>query len=108
MTEAEKKDSSAETPLETVERLSALARIQIPDDRKAALAAEFESIIAYIGQLDELTLSREGAPSVPALHNVFREDADPNETGAWTETIVRAFPAASGNALSVKKIISHD
>lgn len=97
-----------ETPVETVERLAALARIQISDDRKAALAAEFESIIAYIGQLDELTLSREGAPAAPALHNVFREDANPNETGEWTEAIVKAFPAKSGNALSVKKIISHD
>lgn len=108
MTDAERTEPSAETPLETVERLSALARIQIPDDRKAALAAEFESVIAYIGQLDELTLSQESTPSVPTLHNVFREDADPNETGAWTEVIVKAFPASSGNALSVKKIISHD
>lgn len=107
MTDMESK-TPAETPVQTVERLSALARIQIPDDRKEALAAEFAQVIEYIGQLDELTLSREGAPAVPALHNVFREDANPNETGEWTETLVKAFPAKSGNALSVKKILSHD
>lgn len=110
MTDA-KPEGAKETPVETVERLSALARIQIPDGQKEALAAEFESIIAYIGQLDELTLAGgagDGAPAMPALHNVFREDADANETGSWTEAIVDAFPAKSGNALSVKKILSHD
>jgi aspartyl/glutamyl-tRNA(Asn/Gln) amidotransferase C subunit len=97
-----------ESPVETVERLAALARIQISDENKEALAAEFGHIISYIGQLDELTLAHEGGPSVPKLHNVFREDSYPNATGEWTETIVEAFPSKSGNSLSVKKILSHD
>lgn len=107
MTDAHKKEAS-ETPVETVERLAALARIRIPEDRKEKLADEFGHILSYIAQLDELTLSREGAPKVPALHNVFRDDTDPNETGEWTKDIVDAFPSKKGNALTVKKIISHD
>jgi len=99
---------AAEKPVETVERLARLARIRIPEERKEVLAAEFEKVLAYIAQLDELTLSREGAPKAPMLHNVFREDADPNETGTWTEEIVKAFPAKAGSSLMVKKIISHD
>ena len=99
---------TAETPIETVERLAALARISIPDDRKESLAAEFESILAYIKQLDDLTLAREGSPTLPPLHNVFREDGNANETGVNTEDLVKAFPSKAGNALSVKKIISHD
>lgn len=107
MTEAPK--HAAETPVETVERLAALARIRIPEDRKGKLASEFEGVVAYIGQLDELTLARpEGTAKVPKLHNVFREDAHPNGTGEWTEEIVKAFPSKKGNALTVKKIISHD
>jgi aspartyl/glutamyl-tRNA(Asn/Gln) amidotransferase C subunit len=97
-----------ERPVETVERLAALARIRIPDDTKEALAAEFSGVLAYIAQLDELKLSVSGSPSLPPLHNVFREDANANEPGACTDAIVAAFPARQGNALSVKKIISHD
>lgn len=101
-----------ETSIGTVERLAALARISIPDNRKEALAAEFESVLAYIGQLDELSLSvkenSDGTPVLPPLHNVFRDDADPYAPGTWTKEIIDAFPAKAGNTLSVKKILSHD
>jgi aspartyl/glutamyl-tRNA(Asn/Gln) amidotransferase C subunit len=99
---------SAETPIETVERLSALARITIPTEQKESLAAEFNGVLSYIAQLDELTISMEKAPQVPPLHNVLRDDAFPNERGSNTDAIVGAFPAKEGNALSVKKIITHD
>lgn len=108
MSEAEL-DKAPEMLVETVERLAKLARIRIPDGRKEALAGEFEQMLAYIAQLNELTLSSEmgeGMPAIPRLHNVFREDANPNETGMYTETLVAAFPAKSGSALSVKKIIT--
>lgn len=97
-----------ETPIETVERLASLARIAVPENKKEALAAEFGSVLAYIAQLDELTLSLADAPEVPLNHNVFREDGNPTEPGSNTPAIVKAFPASSGTALSVKKIISHD
>jgi len=100
--------ADTESSISTVERLAALARIAIPSDRAEALAAEFESVRAYIAQLDELTLPTDGAPALPALHNVLRDDADAYAPGTWTEEIVSAFPAKAGNALSVKKIISHD
>ncbi len=97
-----------ETPIETVERLSRLSRIAIPEERKEALAGEFESVLAYIAQLNELAIPVSGTPVLPALHNVFRPDTDAYEEGKWTEEIVKAFPAKSGNSLSVKKIISND
>ncbi len=100
--------SPNETPIATVERLAALARIAIPDSRKESLAAEFESVLAYIGQLDELSLSIEGTPELPPLHNVFRDDTGPYAPSTWTKEIVDAFPAKAGDALSVKKIISID
>jgi aspartyl-tRNA(Asn)/glutamyl-tRNA(Gln) amidotransferase subunit C len=98
----------SETSVQTVERLAGLARIAIPDAQKEALAAEFAQVLAYIAQLDELKLDTQGAPVVPPVHNVFRADEKPYETGEWTERIVAAFPSKSGNALTVKKIISHD
>jgi aspartyl/glutamyl-tRNA(Asn/Gln) amidotransferase C subunit len=97
-----------ETPIETVERLAALSRIQIPEGEKEALAEEFKSILSYIAQLDELTLDLSGAPVVPPLHNSFRDDRDAYESGTWKEEIVSAFPARNGDSLSVKKIIQND
>ncbi len=92
----------------TVERLAALARISIEPEHRDALEAQFKDILAYIGQLDELTLTKTSTPAVPPLHNIFRKDEESYVTGTWTERIVRLFPSKAGNALSVKKILSVD
>lgn len=91
-----------------VQKLAGLARVRVEKGRAATFDNEFESILAYIGQLDSLSLPIDATPATPALRNVAREDAAPTEPGAWTERLVRMFPKKSGNALSVKKIISHD
>jgi len=91
-----------------VTRLAALARIDIPEEDRARIAKEFDSIMAYIGQLDELDIKTDAAPHAPKLHNVSRADADAYAPRTWTERIVRLFPAKVGNALTVKKILSND
>lgn len=93
---------------EDVRKLAALARLSIPEDSLEARAAEFDRIVAYIAQLDELDIRTDAAPAVPALHNVFREDGAPTPAGTWTEKLVALFPKREGNRLSVKKIISYD
>lgn len=91
-----------------VAKLAALARLAIPEEQLAERAAEFDRIVAYIGQLDELALDVGGIPDVPPLHNVFRDDGEPTPTGAWTEKLTDAFPERSGKYLSVKRIIAQD
>jgi aspartyl-tRNA(Asn)/glutamyl-tRNA(Gln) amidotransferase subunit C len=99
--------STAKASPEDVKRLASLARISVPEEDLARFAAEFDSILAYVGKLDELTLPEAGrAPR--AVRNVLREDAGPYEAGTWTERLVAQFPEKDGNALSVKQIISHD
>lgn len=94
--------------VDDVERLAGLARIDISAEDRARIAGEFESILEYISQLNELDIATDGAPRLPKLHNAFRTDADAYKPATWTERIVRLFPAKVGNALSVKKIIAHD
>ncbi len=96
------------TSVDDVERLASLARIQIPENDTARLAEEFQSVVTYISQLDELTLLSKSIPVVPTHHNIFRSDAEPYPSGTWTERVVRLFPFKRGNALSVKKIVSND
>jgi aspartyl/glutamyl-tRNA(Asn/Gln) amidotransferase C subunit len=99
--------ASAKATPEDVARLAALARINIPEADLPAIAAEFDSILAYIGQLDELSLDQDNKTGA-AVANAFRIDGTPHEKGAWTEAIVAQFPRHEGDALSVKQIIAHD
>jgi aspartyl-tRNA(Asn)/glutamyl-tRNA(Gln) amidotransferase subunit C len=100
--------ATAANSTDSVKKLAALARLDIPDDKLAAFAAEFDGILKYVGQLESLTLDTSGTPSAGALRNVFREDGEPHESGKYTEKLAAAFPQREGDALSVKQIISHD
>lgn len=95
--------------IEDVKKLATLARLSIPEDMLEARAAEFDRIVAYIAQLDELQIKIDDkADAAPQLRNVFREDGEPTPAGTWTEKLIGMFPERDGNRLSVKKIISHD
>lgn len=91
---------------EEVRKLAELARIRIPEERLPKLVAEFDQVLAYVGQLESLTAAKD-APLLPYA-NIFREDRVTNESGEYTEALAAQFPKRSGNSLSVKKIISHD
>lgn len=93
---------------ELVGKLADLSRLQIEDDARDALAKEFESILAYVGALDSLSLEVAAEPDAGTVRNVFREDAHPHEEGAYTKTIVEAFPEREGDTLKVKQILSYD
>lgn len=92
---------------EEVKKLAALARISISDEELAAFTKEFDSILAYVGQLEKLELPKMGDEK-PPLRNVMREDGEPHETGAFTERLVAQFPKKDGTYLEVKQIISHE
>lgn len=93
---------------ELVPKLAAMARIDVPPEKAEALGRDFAAIVAYIDQLQQLALGPAAEPVVPPLHNVFRDDVNPTAPGSWTQIVADAFPKRSGDALVVKKIISHD
>lgn len=99
--------SDMKATAEDVKRLATLARVDVADADLARFATEFDSILAYVGKLDELTLPESGR-NLSVVRNVLRADEAPYESGMWTERIVEQFPAKEGNSLSVKKIINHD
>lgn len=90
-----------------VKRLAALARITVPDAELEKFSKEFESVLAYVGQIEALKAEKK-TESVPPLRNVFRADGAPHESGAYTEELAAQFPEREGNYLKVKKIISYD
>ncbi|HFC11134.1 MAG TPA: Asp-tRNA(Asn)/Glu-tRNA(Gln) amidotransferase subunit GatC [Candidatus Kaiserbacteria bacterium] len=91
-----------------IRHLAELSRLSVSDENLPRLAKELDGIIAYVGQLNELTIDVDKTPSVPLLHNVFRDDCYKKQDGVDTEEIIKAFPKRKGNSLSVKQILSHE
>lgn len=89
-----------------VKKLAALARLDIPAEKLETLSKEFESILAYVNQIESLSV--EGVATLPQVRNVFREDGEPHEKGKYTEALAKQFPERDGDYLAVKQIISHD
>ncbi len=94
--------------IEEIKHLAKLARISISSEDLGKLTQEFDSVLAYIGQLDALDLPYEASPDIPPLRNVFRDDEHPTDSGINTKKLIAAFPKHSDNALVVKKIITHE
>lgn len=93
--------------MDDVKKLAELARLSIGDSELERFSKEFDSILKYISQIDELKVTKD-AKSLPIVRNVFREDGEPHEGGIHTEKLVEQFPKRDGDYLSVKQIITHD
>lgn len=93
---------------EEVKKLATLARISVADGELEKFISEFDAILAYVGQLEKLELPQNFKEKRPPLRNVMRADGEPHARGAYTEKLVKQFPAHEGTALVVKQIISHD
>lgn len=108
------KDSKSPGSLEEstsngVKKLAALARIRVGDAELEKFTSEFDAILAYVGQLEAVTIPRgDTSGSKPPLRNVMRVDGEPHAAAAYTEKLAAQFPAREGDALSVKQILSHD
>ncbi|MBI3572369.1 Asp-tRNA(Asn)/Glu-tRNA(Gln) amidotransferase subunit GatC [Candidatus Kaiserbacteria bacterium] len=93
---------------EEVKKLAALARISVPEGQLEKFTKEFDAILAYVSQLEELKLPKGLKEEKPMLRNVFRADENPTAPGAWTKKLVDAFPEKENDYLVVKQIITHE
>ena len=89
-----------------VKRLAALSRLALTEEEVAKFQVEITSILAYVDTIQKVQLPDSVVPSPHlALENVMREDANPHESGKYTETLLSQAPRREGNYLKVKKII---
>lgn len=87
-----------------IEKLAALARIEISPAEKAILEKDMESVLDYVSQV------REAASATPPkeageLRNVMREDKNPHPKGAYTKEIMNEVPEKEAGYVKVKQII---
>ncbi len=86
-----------------IEKLAALARMEVSEEEKASLAESIESILGYVGQVT--SVSETAVTELPLLRNVMREDEIHHGTSEFTEALLSNAPHRDGNYLEVKKIL---
>ncbi len=90
--------------LSDIDKLAALARLDISDAEKNAIVHDFDGILKYIGQISEVAVDFH-EKTVPEHHNSMREDTDPNPGGEYTEKLIREMPSSEDGFLKVRQIL---
>jgi len=91
-----------------IDNLANLARIALSDTEKDKLQKDMESILGYMSELQKAPGLTEGhLPEDYYLRNVMREDTEPFESGANTDTILSQAPKRKDNYFVVKKILDN-
>ena len=89
---------------EDIKKLAELARIEANEEETKSLAKDIEAILGYVQQVQNVlvqdTVRKDGA-----LVNVFREDANPHESGIYTDALLSVVPERDGQYVKVKKIL---
>lgn len=90
--------------LSDIKKLAQLARLDIDDTELAEIAKDFDSILAYVGQVQEVSeLSDDDA--VYSLTNIMRDDVVTNQAGIYTEAILAEMPDTQDGFMKVKQIL---
>ena len=91
-----------------IEKLSALARVALSEEEQDALAADLDRIVSYVSEIKKAAGSETPEPLRPLHRNIFREDAEPHESGIYTEALLKEAPKVLRGYIKVKKIIAQD
>ena len=84
-------------------KLAGLARVDISSDEAENLRSEIDSILGYVGQIQQISEGETG--EVTKLRNVMRDDVVTHKPLEYTEDILNSAPGREGNYLKVKKIL---
>lgn len=86
-----------------VKALANLARLDVSDEELAKLEKEIPAILEFVKTIQ--AASAEAPAATPSLINVMREDANPHESGMYTEDLLSAAPARKENHIVVKQVL---
>ena len=87
-----------------VRQLATLSRLEVTDEELAKLETELPAILDFVEQIQAVATDVE---SHDAEHrNVMRDDANPIETGSFTDVLLAAAPKSRDGRVAVKQVIS--
>lgn len=85
--------------------MALLARINLDEDEKKSLLAEFDSILAYVDQLKKVGVATNAEGRVGAVKNVFRPDEVESTDEVQRQALLNEVPDRIEDFVAVKKII---
>lgn len=91
--------------IKDIEKLAELSRIRISDDEKKVFLKDIDSILNYVEQIKEVVENEQFTSPESGLKNIFREDADPHDSGQFTENLLDCVPEKENAYIKVKKIL---
>ena len=99
---------SKDMQIEEVRKLATLARIDMSEEEMNEVAKDFDSILAYVGQVQEV--SGEASENKKSkedyfMRNVMREDAVTNNGRENTDKILANAPEVEDGFIKVRKIM---
>ncbi len=86
-----------------IKKLATLSRLQISDSELESVSKEIGSILEYVGTINSAIAGEE--ENSPEIYNNLREDENPNDTGAQTETLLSSAPKREENFVKVKQVM---
>lgn len=84
--------------------LAKLSRVEVSSEEMAHLERELPSIVAFVETIQKADVSKAFLDT--SLRNVVRDDANPIESGTYTEVLLNAAPTRVGNHVAVKQVVS--
>jgi aspartyl-tRNA(Asn)/glutamyl-tRNA(Gln) amidotransferase subunit C len=95
---------------EDIKKLADLARIDMSENEMQEIAKSFDSILAYVGQVQEVSKLNnkkdlEKTSDDYFLNNIMREDVVTNKSGEYTDKIMKQAPDTDSGFLKVKQIL---
>jgi len=86
-----------------IKKLAHLARIEISDAEIEAFAKDFDSILAYVAQINETDIS-DVQPAYLET-NIARVDEHPYQPGSYVEKLLADAPSVQDGFYKVPKIL---
>jgi len=88
----------------TVARIAALCRIKVADDELEALAADLDTILTWVAELD--TVDTEGVPPMTGVTEmVLRRRADAVTDGGHADKVLANAPDCDAGHFTVPKVL---
>jgi aspartyl-tRNA(Asn)/glutamyl-tRNA(Gln) amidotransferase subunit C len=88
-----------------IKNLASLARIELTEAEAENMTKDVDSILGYVGKINDAVSNDEVKKQTPLLRNVMRDDSVTHTPGEFTEDILNNAPDREGNYLKVKKIL---
>lgn len=86
-----------------VEKLAKLARISITDAEKEQFGKEIDSILGYVGEIQNAAKDMNLTPKAGSIRNIVREDV---VVETDSKNLIEEAPHTEGDFIAVKKILS--